>query len=93
MNSRDVVVRIIQPLDKPQPQRVASLPVAGFPVNGSKEENIFHLVLNGAVLAGIAMLAVFLGVSFFHLGVSFNDIMVIVGLPMALGIVTSYAIF
>ncbi|OGB89582.1 hypothetical protein A2625_00085 [candidate division WOR-1 bacterium RIFCSPHIGHO2_01_FULL_53_15] len=54
---------------------------------------IFHQVLNGAVLAAIAMLAVFLGVSYFNLGISFQDIMIIVGIPMALGIVTSYAIF
>jgi hypothetical protein len=53
----------------------------------------FHTVLNGLVLSAIAVLAVCLGVSYFHLGFSLKDIIVIAGIPMTLGIVTSYAIF
>ena len=53
----------------------------------------FHTVLNGLVLSAIAVLAVCLGVSYFHLGFSLKDILVMAGIPMTLGIVTSYAIF
>lgn len=89
MNSRDVVVRIIQPLEQPQPpKREAQLELSIKP-----EKNLFQVVINGVVLSAIAILAIFLGVSYFHLGVSFKEIMIMVGIPMTLGIVTSYAIF
>ena len=88
MNSHDVVVRIVQPLDQPNPRRSEILPLALKP-----ENNLFHSVLNGCVLSAIGLLALFIGVSYFNLGVSFRDILVIVGIPMTLGIVTSYAIF
>ncbi|MDD5594439.1 MAG: hypothetical protein PHG97_06855 [Candidatus Margulisbacteria bacterium] len=88
MNSRDVVVRIIQPLEQPQPLKKEIVPT--LPVR--KEKNLFHSLINGVVLSAIGLLAVFIGVSFFHLGVSFNDILILVGIPMTLGIVTSYAI-
>ena len=45
------------------------------------------------VLSAIAVVAIFLGVSYFHLGFSLKDILVMVGIPMTLGIVASYAIF
>ena len=55
--------------------------------------NDFHTLLNGLVLSGIALAAVCLGVSYFHLGFSLREIMIMAGIPMTLGIVTSYAIF
>jgi hypothetical protein len=89
MNSHDVVVRIIQPLEQPQPQKHKDQLELPF----KPEKNLFHLAVNGVVLSAIAVLAVFLGVSYFHLGFSLKDILVMVGIPMSLGIVTSYAIF
>jgi len=88
MNSHDVVVRIVQPLDQPNPRRSETLLTAFKP-----EKSFFHSALNGLVLSAIGLLALFIGVSYFNLGVSFREIMVIVGIPMTLGLVTSYAIF
>jgi hypothetical protein len=87
MNSHDVVVRIVQPLDQPHPRRSETMLSVFKP-----ENNFFHSVINGFVLSAIGLLALFIGVSYFNLGVSFREIMVIVGIPMTLGIVTSYAI-
>jgi hypothetical protein len=89
MNSRDVVVRIIQPLEQPQPPKHENQIELPF----KPEKNLFHVVINGLVLSAIALLVIFLGVSYFHLGFSLKDILVMVGIPMSLGIVTSYAIF
>jgi hypothetical protein len=89
MNSHDVVVRIIQPQEQPQPPKHKGQLELPF----KPEKNYFHAALNGLVLSAIALVAVCLGVSYFHLGFSFNDIMVMIGIPMTLGIVTSYAIF
>ncbi len=88
MNSHEVVVRIIQPADKPQPKRPDRLPELVF----QPAKNHFHTIINGLVLSVIALVVVGLGVSYFNLGFSFNDVLVIVGIPMTLGIVTSYAI-
>ncbi|MBN3032969.1 MAG: hypothetical protein JW873_02630 [Candidatus Saganbacteria bacterium] len=88
MNSRDVVVRIIQPLEQPQPpKRKTDTGPALQP-----ENNLFHLIINGLTLSAICLLALFIGVSYFHLGVSFNDIAVLVGVPVTLGIVAGYAV-
>ena len=89
MNNHDVVVRIIQPLEQAQPPRHKDQLALPF----TPEKNLFHLALNGLMLSAIGLLVIFLGVSYFHLGFSFKDIAVIVGIPMTLGIVTSYAIF
>jgi hypothetical protein len=88
MNSHDVVVRIVQPLDQPNPRRSETSLSAFQP-----EKNLFHSAINGLVLSAIGILTLFIGVSYFNLGASFREIMVIVGIPMTLGIVTSYAIF
>ncbi len=88
MNSHDVVVRIIQPAEQAHPQKKDRLPELIF----QPAKNHFHTIVNGLVLSMIALLVVCLGVSYFNLGFSFNDVLVIVGIPMSLGIVTSYAI-
>jgi len=88
MNSHEVVVRIIQPAEKPQPKRLDRFPELVF----QPEKNLFHSLINGLVLSLIALLVICLGVGYFNLGFSLNDVLVIVGFPMTLGIVTSYAI-
>ncbi len=88
MNSHEVVVRIIQPAEKPQPKLQDRLPEIVF----HPEKNLFHSLINGLMLSMIGLLVVCLGVSYFNLGFSLNDVLVIVGIPMTLGIVTSYAI-
>jgi len=88
MNSHEVVVRIIQPAEKPQPKLQDRLPEIVF----QPEKNLFHSIINGLVLSVLALLVVCLGVGYFNLGFSLNDVLVIVGIPMTLGIVTSYAI-
>lgn len=89
MNTREIVVRIIQPAEQPQPPKIKANPV----VPEKKEKNLFQAVINGIALAAIAALGVYLMVSFFNLGFSFRDILILVGIPLTVGIVTSYAIF
>jgi hypothetical protein len=86
MNSRDIVVRIIQPADKAQPpKRQAAAELA--PV-----KNYFQLVFNAVALSAMAALGLYFIISFFHLGISLKDIVVMVGLPLSLGVFTSYAL-
>ena len=88
MKTRDVVVRIIQPAEQPKPAQKASAPIAE-----NKREKLLHRAANILGLAGIFALAIFVIVNFFHLGISANDLAIIVGIPLSLGIVTSYAVF
>jgi len=83
------VVRLIQPADKPQPASRALEPQPGETMNAK----IAHYILNGITLAAIASVCLFIGVNYFHLGFSVNDLMVMMGLPLAVGALTSYAIF
>ena len=93
MNSRDIVVRIVQSHEQPcLPAGKAQLPKREA-LSPGKEKKLIQYTLNGLGLAAIAVLLVFFGVSFFHLGLSLNDCLIIVGIPMALGVITSYAIF
>ncbi|MFA5892588.1 MAG: hypothetical protein WC903_01275 [Candidatus Margulisiibacteriota bacterium] len=86
MNSKDVVVRIIQPADKAQP------PKRQAPVELPPAKNHFQLVLNAVALAAIAALGLYFIISFFHLGIGLKDIVVMVGLPLSLAVFTSYAL-
>ena len=89
MNTRDVVVRIVQPVEQAQP--VKKLEMGALPVE--IEKNFFIDLMHGLGLAAMVGLGLYLTVGFFNLGFGFKEIMVIVGLPAAVGLVTSYAIF
>ena len=86
MNSKDIVVRIIQPADKAQPPKRPE--ASEFKPAG----NCFHLVFDAAALTVIAALGFYLIVSFCSQGISLNDVLIMAGLPLALGLVTSYAL-
>lgn len=86
MNSKEIVVRIIQPADKAQPPR---RPVA---LQAKPADNLFHNIFNAVALTAIAALGFYLIVIFCQQGISLNDIFVMVGLPLSLGLVTSYAL-
>jgi hypothetical protein len=79
MKEREFVVRIVRASEKPRP------PKRPKPVEIKPEKNMFQLCLGAAALAIIAAIAC-------QLGISFREIMVLVGLPLAVGLVTSYAL-
>lgn len=88
MNNRDVIVRIVQPADKPQPKMP---PVLGaLPEN--KRDIFHHRLANVFGIIGIFAAGAFLTVSFFHLGINLHEVMVMVGIPLSVGLVTSYAV-
>ena len=89
MNSREVVVRIIQPLEQPAPPKPVQRPNAP----KKTEKNLFQIILNTLGLAAIAALGIFLVVSFFNLGVSLKDIVILVSIPLTVSLVASYAVF
>lgn len=89
MKNHELVVRIIQPAEQPQPQKREYAPV----VLEKKKRNLFQVVINGMGIAAIAALGVFLAFSFFNVGFSFKDILIIISIPLLLGIIASYAIF
>lgn len=89
MNNRDIIVRIIQPADKPQAPKFEHQTKH----HENKQHVRHHKIANRAGLASIALFAAVVAVSFFRSGFSVNDVLVIVSIPLAMGIVTSYAIF
>jgi len=87
MNNREVIVRIVTPSEQPHLPKVESIPLP------RENKNSLQKIINGAALTAIAVIGIFLAVGYFNLGLSLRDILVIVGIPLALGIITSYAIF
>lgn len=88
MVSRDLIVRIVKPAEQPQPPKRETTPI----LPRGKEKNTFHNILRGVGLAGIAALGIFLAVSFFNLGTALKDILILVGIPLAIGAAAGYAI-
>lgn len=87
MNTKEIVVRIIQPAEQPKP-RLAEF----MPTDFEEEKNPLQTIINAAGLAAIAGLGLYFGVSFFHLGFSFNDVLIILGIPVAVGAIVSYVV-
>jgi hypothetical protein len=88
MNNRELVVRIIQPAEQPKPRPAEPAAPAEQP-----ERKWLPRIMNALAVAAIAAVGAYLAVSFFHLGFSFNDILILVGMPLAIGLITTYAIF
>ncbi len=89
MNNRDVIVRIVMPAEKPQPPKqesVALLPDA-------EGDNLYQKILNALGAAAVAALAVFLVISFFNLGTTVKDILILVSIPVTVGLIARYVIF
>jgi hypothetical protein len=89
MNQRDIVVRIIQPADKAQPQKRESVP---FLPPADTNKDLFHHILNSVGLAAIAALGIYLAFSFFGLGIAWKEVCIIVGIPLTLGLITGYVL-
>jgi hypothetical protein len=89
MNNRELVVRIIQPTEQPQPPKVDYGPVP----QEKKPKSLMQVLMNGLGLAAIGALGIYFAVSFFNLGFSFNDVLILIGIPVVLGVIASYAIF
>jgi hypothetical protein len=88
MNNRELVVRIIQPAEKPEPPKRPETPVpAEQPVR--RRPNLL-LTIGLACLAGLGIM-VACGFSSFAFPV--RDIVIVLGIPLAVGIVATYAIF
>ncbi|MFA6431905.1 MAG: hypothetical protein WCV91_05980 [Candidatus Margulisiibacteriota bacterium] len=88
MQNNQIVVRIIQPSIKPHIKEHDQINLNAASFGERLVQRIFRMF--GWSL--VAMLIVYFTVSFFNLGFSYNDIAVIVGLPLSVGLVASYVI-
>jgi len=88
MKNHEVIVRIIKPADQP------SLPAAPIlsPPSSSREDNRPQRYLHVVGLVALSVLGVVLAFNFFNFGFSLREILVIIGMPLSVGIVASYAI-
>jgi ACR3 family arsenite efflux pump ArsB len=89
MNTRDVIVRIVMPAEKPQPPQRESVILP----QSEEEENLYQKVLNILGMAAIAALGVFLVISFFNLGSTVKDILILISIPVTVGLIARYVIF
>jgi hypothetical protein len=88
MNNRETIVRIVTASDKPQTRSKESLPL---PKHNNK--NPFQMFLNGLGIIVISVLGIFIVIGFFKAGISLQEIMVLVGIPITVGIFTRYTVF
>ena len=54
---------------------------------------IFQVLLNLLGYGAIGLLGGFMVFSYFSLGISFNEVAILVGIPLTVGIFTRYAVF
>jgi hypothetical protein len=88
MNSRDVVVRIIQPAEQPKAQ-----PIEHAPASVEKpKKNFLQLALNTLAIMAISALGLYFAFGLFNVGIDLREIMVLIGIPLTVGLVTTYAI-
>ena len=85
MNKRDVVVRIIQPAEQPKAQPIEHAPAA------AEKPKKNHL-LNTLAIMAISALVLYLVFGLFNVGIALREIVVLVGIPLTVGLVTTYAI-
>jgi len=88
MQSNQIVVRIIQPSSSPHINKSDQIGLNEAPFGEQLIQKIFRML----GWSFVAMLVVYFSISFFNLGFSFNDIFVIIGLPLSVGLVASYVI-
>lgn len=88
VNSKAFIVRIVKPAEEPKVPKKEFVPIE----LGEKEKNLFQKILSGLGISVIIALGIFLLVSFFNIGINWKDILILVGIPLALGIAASYLI-
>lgn len=88
MNKREIVVRIIQPAEKPRPRKIELMPSLPEKDENFYPRNIFRIL----GFTAISALGIVLALNFFNFGSSLNDVMIIIGIPLLVGILTSYVI-
>jgi hypothetical protein len=88
MNTRDVVVRIIQPADQPQPKKVE---LADAP-REKPAHKALRLAGNIITIALLCALGTFAACGLIAFGLAVRDVAVLVGIPLTVGLVTTYAI-
>lgn len=88
MNSRDVVVRIIQPAEQPKAQPIEHAPAAA----AKPKHDLRQLALNALAVMVIAALGGYCAFGLFNMGIALREVLVLVGIPLTVGLVTTYAI-
>jgi len=86
MENREMIVRIVKPLEKPY------LPLQEPKPLPAKPKNRIHSLPNTLVLIAIALLTLLLSTSLFKFGISGNEIAVLIGIPLAFGVFTRFVI-
>lgn len=86
MANHERIVRIVQPSDRPYLPPVATTPLHW-------KNHSLHYIFQGLRLTAIGLIGLYLAVNFLNFGMSFNELLVIIGFPLAIGLLTSYATF
>ena len=86
MANHELIVRIVKPADRPYLPPRTTAPI-------QRRNQSLHYLFQGLRLSAIGLIGLYLAVNFLSLGVSFNELLVIIGFPLAIGLITSYATF
>jgi len=93
MNSKQFVVRIVQPSTDPLKQQITQSPKVNIPSKTSLFIAKIKNILTGSMIGCLAGLTVFLMLKLIGVNYSGLESSLIIGLPSALGIITSLVIF
>ncbi|MCU0641095.1 MAG: hypothetical protein MUC35_03280 [Candidatus Margulisbacteria bacterium] len=88
MNAHEVVVRIIQPAEQPQAKKVTLAEAPAEPAGKA----LLRRVLNWLVIVALFTLGSYAVFSLMAFGLAVRDVMVLVGIPLSIGLVATYAI-
>jgi hypothetical protein len=88
MNRKELVVRIIQPAEHPQPPRISvqEPPI----VEEGVELTFFSRLARRLGMVGLTSLLIITGFILFAIGFNFRDVLILVSVPLAVGAVTGY---
>jgi len=88
MNNHDVVVRIIQPAEQPKAQPIEHAPAAAV----KPKKKYFQLAFNILAIMILCVVGTYAAFGLLAFGLAVRDVMVLVGIPLTVGLVTTYAI-
>jgi len=94
MNSeREIVVRIIQPLEHPQPQVQRVVNFSEMEKRGETSASLKQVFLKG--LWGVTLIGFlfFFAYSLYQIGLPLKDIVLLMGIPLLFSIIAGYAAF
>ena len=91
-NEREVVVRIIQPSEKPLPE-VRKVFNSSEKKSREVSRGFWQFLLRGMWLLVVGGALFFFTYTLFQIGLPWKDVILLIGIPLIFGIIASYAAF